>query len=48
MVEYPCLQELVAETLMGLAAHSVFVHQGFQDLSDVLLAQEAIATCQVN
>ena len=38
VVKYPGLEELVAQTLVGLTPHRVLVHEGFQDFPDVLLA----------
>lgn len=47
MVEYPRLQELVTQSLVGLAAHSVLVDQGLKYLPNVQLLQKTIASCQV-
>ena len=47
VVEYPRLQELVTQSLVGLAAHSVLVDQGLKYLPNVQLLQKTIASCQV-
>ena len=43
MVKDPVLEELIAKPLVGLASHSVFVHEGLENLPDVLLAEYTIA-----
>ena len=47
MVKYPGLEELVAQTFVGLAPHRIFVHKSFQNLLNVLLTQQTITASQV-
>ena len=48
MVKHPSLQELVTESLVRLAPHGVLVDQGLEDLFDMPLSQEAIASGQLD